>query len=146
MRLWHYQLLPYLPRLQLISQWRECCCIAKSITEKGVPNHILVNKIMDYPVDNFVIYTDMVIKEINNRGYKISDKALTNYRKNIQKSTYRFNNNRKCSIFCDWHNDIYLRECLYNLEEKALCQGIPADEWQIIYDRFKDFTPLWEGK
>lgn len=41
---------------------------------------------------------------------------------------------------------VYLRESLYNLEEKALCQGIPADEWQRIYDKFKDFTPLWEGK
>lgn len=46
-------------------------------------------------------------------------------------------------IFPDWHNDIYLRECLYNLEEKFRAGGIPADEWQIIYDRFKDFTPLW---
>jgi len=45
LRLWSYQLLPYLPRQQLLSQWRECCCIAKSITEKGTPNHILVNKI-----------------------------------------------------------------------------------------------------
>jgi hypothetical protein len=32
------------------------------------------------------------------------------------------------------------------LEEKAICGGISKDEWQIIYDRFKDFTPLWEGK
>jgi hypothetical protein len=49
-------------------------------------------------------------------------------------------------IFPEWHNDIYLRECLYNLEEKAMCHGIPADEWQVIYDKFKDFTPLWCGE
>jgi len=146
MRLWSYQLLPYLPRLQLVSQWRECCCIAKSITEKGTPNHILVNKIMDYPVDNFVEYTEMVIKEFGNRKFQISSKSLNKFRDNIEKCKYRFNNNRICTMFIDWHNDIYLRECLYNLEEKFRAGGIPADEWQVIYDRFKDFTPLWEIK
>lgn len=34
----------------------------------------------------------------------------------------------------------------YILEEKFRAGGIPADEWWVIYDRFKDFTPLWEGK
>lgn len=139
MRLWHKDLIPVLPRQQLLSQWRECCGIVANIAEKGLPDHILVNKMMDYPVDNFVIYTDMVIKEINNRGCKISDKALTNYRKNIQKSTYRFNNNRKCSLFCDWHNDIYLRQCLYNLEEKYLCGGISNEEWQRICAKFPEY-------
>lgn len=139
MRLWHKDLIPVLPRRQLLSQWRECCGIVANIAEKGSPDHILVNKMMDYPVDNFVIYTDMVIKEINNRGYKISDKALTNYRKNIQKSTYRFNNNRICSLFCDWHNDIYLRQCLYNLEEKYICGGISNEEWQRICAKFPEY-------
>jgi hypothetical protein len=32
------------------------------------------------------------------------------------------------------------------LEEKFRAGGIPADEWQRIYDRFKDFTPLWSGE
>ena len=46
MRLWHKDLIPYLPRQQLLGQWRECCCIAKSIHDKGSPNHLLVNKII----------------------------------------------------------------------------------------------------
>ena len=48
MRLWHVDLIDVLPRKQLLSQWRECCAIAKSIADKGTPNHILVNKITDY--------------------------------------------------------------------------------------------------
>lgn len=68
MRLWHKDLIPVLPRQQLLSQWREVCGIAANIAQKGSPDHILVNKIMNYPVDNFVIYTDMVIKEINSRN------------------------------------------------------------------------------
>ena len=39
MRLWHKDLIDVLPRQQLISQWREICCIAKNIAEKGTPNH-----------------------------------------------------------------------------------------------------------
>lgn len=27
MRLWHYKLIPVLPKAQLISQWRECIAI-----------------------------------------------------------------------------------------------------------------------
>ena len=52
MRLWSYQLVPFLPRQQLVSQWRELVCIAKSIHDKGTPNHILVNKIMRYPLSD----------------------------------------------------------------------------------------------
>ena len=141
MRLWHYRLLPYLPRLQLVSQWRECCCIAKSITEKGTPNHILVNKIMDYPIEHFIAYTTLIRNEMRNRGYKCDTSKFKKWMPDWDAFTIDFG-----EIFYDWHNDIYLRQSLYNLEEKAICGGIPADEWQRIYDKFKDFTPLWEGK
>ena len=50
MRLWHKDLITVLPRQQLMAQWRECCCIIKNITEKGTPNHLLVNKIMNYDI------------------------------------------------------------------------------------------------
>ena len=48
MRLWCKDLIPYLPKLQLLSQWRECCAICSNIANKGTSNHILVNKIMNY--------------------------------------------------------------------------------------------------
>lgn len=53
MRLWHKDLIQILPKNQLLSQWRECCCIAKNIAI----NHILVNKIMDYGIAHFYSYT-----------------------------------------------------------------------------------------
>lgn len=140
MRLWHHKLIPYLPRLQLLSQWRECCCIAKSIAEKDTPNHILVNKIMDYPISHFVDYGCNVCIEMEHRGFKCDSSLFYKYFATKDMIT------DDEQIFPDWHNDIYLRECLYNLEEKAMCNGIPADEWQTIYDRFKDFTPLWSGE
>ena len=43
MRLWHYKLLPYLPKSQLIAQWRELNSIYKK-----QDRHILINYIYDY--------------------------------------------------------------------------------------------------
>lgn len=140
MRLWHKDLIQYLPRQQLLSQWRECCCIAKSIAESGTPNHILVNRILDYPIHHFISYTDSVISEMINRGYKVDAEKFRNW--------INQGDDEHClakNIFFEWHNNIYLRQCLYNLEEKAICGGIPAAEWHIIYNQFKNFTSLWGG-
>ena len=141
MRLWHYELLPYLPRCQLVSQWRECCCIAKSIADRGTPNHILVNRIMDYPLNHFVVYTAMVIAEMSHRGYKVDSQKFWKW---MHKTDWcDVNCTLEEGLFANWHDDIYLRQCLYNLEEKAICRGIPREEWQLIYEAFKNFTPLW---
>lgn len=63
MRLWHKDLIQILPKNQLLSQWRECCCIARNIAVNGTPNHILVNKIMDYGIAHFYSYTKLVYLE-----------------------------------------------------------------------------------
>ena len=64
MRLWHKDLIPYLPRQQLLGQWRECCAIARNIKEKGTPNHVLVNKVLDYPVRHFWSYGRRIHDEL----------------------------------------------------------------------------------
>jgi uncharacterized protein (TIGR02328 family) len=69
LRLWHKDLVEFLPQLQLISQWRECCCIAKNIAEKGTPNHILVNRVMDYPMEHFYRYCGRVFAFMVDKGY-----------------------------------------------------------------------------
>ena len=79
MRLWHKDLIQVLPRQQLLSQWRECCAIAKSIAEKGTPNHIIVNKIMDYPIEHFIAYTTLVKQEMQKRGYKCDTSRFTKW-------------------------------------------------------------------
>lgn len=148
MRLWHFKLLQYLPRQQLLSQWRECCGIAKDIAEKGTPNHILVNKIVNYPLGMFTTYTRLVRDEMTNRGYTITTKALGKYRSNISKCCDKLNNyniNETGSVkdlYKGWHDDTYLRQCLYNLEEKYICGGITDEEWSKVYAAFADFTPL----
>lgn len=138
MRLWHKDLIPYLPRQQLLAQWRECCCIAKNIATKGTPNHVLVNKILDYPWYHFHLYTYLVMQEMISRGYKISRDSYQKYEDNLKqakdkgafldKSPYEAG----FLLFGNWHNTRYLRQCYYNLQEKFDCGAIPPDEWERI--------------
>lgn len=142
MRCWHKDLIPVLPRQQLLGQWRECCLIARNIAKKGTPKHILVNRIMDYSLNHFAVYTAKVITEMQRRNYKVVPERFWGWMAatNWVHPMYICNG----SLFDDWHNDTYLRQCLYNLEEKAMCGGITKNEWQLIYDEFKNFTPLWK--
>jgi len=138
MRLWHKDLIPYLPKQQLISQWRECIAIAKKIAEFGEPHHRLVNKIMDYPISNFYRYTDTVISELFDRGYKVSPLALKNFEDLMQKIDPNYDEEVHWdSIFFLWHTKDYLVQCYYNLQEKADCDIINQYEWARI-ERFMD--------
>ena len=143
MRLWHKDLLPFLPRQQLLSQWRECCSIVKNIAEKGSPNHILVNRIMDYPEFYFQYYVQKLHRVMQKRGYKISEAARRRYANNLEKAKPKFTQVQTeyddFELFAGWHDDRYLRQCLYNLEEKFICGGISAAEWKIICENFSNY-------
>lgn len=138
MRLWHKDLIPYLPRQQLLGQWRECCCIAKSIAEKGTPNHILVNKIMDYPIEHFIRYAMYVQWYMLNRGYKLEFEKFTKYFDFAYEDYEKILTIPLEEIFTKWHNDRYLNQCLCNLQEKYDCGGIHEEEWLVIANRFDE--------
>ena len=137
MRLWHKDLITILPRQQLIGQWRECCSIAQRLAKNGTPNHILVNKILDYGPEEFVKYCNDIMIEMKNRGYRISEKSFQKFGDNIFQwcgITNMFF--APIHIFSKWHNDKYLKICLYNLYEKYLCGGISNKEWQKISETY----------
>lgn len=130
MRLWHKDLIAYLPKKQLVGQWRECCCIAKNISLDGTPNHLLVNKIMRYPMTHFFTYGYLVYMEMSNRGYKCDVEKFTKYFTYPHETSFiSFD-----EVFGQWHNDRYLRQCVYNLQEKYDCGGLDIDEWRKILD------------
>ena len=110
MRLWHKDLIDVLPKNQLVSQWRELLAIKGSIDKKGTPNHLLVNKVLNYSID-------------------ISNEHSLNLE----------------NLYDDWHNKMYLKQCLYNLEEKATCGGIPINEWNILLCKYSKDYELWSG-
>lgn len=172
MRLWHKSIIPVLPGKQLVSQWRECCCIAKNISQNGTPNHLLVNKILDYDLSHFTSYTALIIDEMKNRGYKVSKLALDNYNQNMDGAREKVNTNITADtnisvdtnirvdtnvtvdthkdydtipvdlIYNKWHTEMYLVQCYYNLEEKFQCGGIDQIEFGRILEFIKNINNL----
>lgn len=149
MRLWHKDLIPYLPKQQLLGQWREICCIAASLAVDHTPNHILVNPIIDYPPEHFESFCNLVMSEMKKRKYEIGDQALNTLKNNIR--AWRLYLGQELPfdyvdqdwgldlgepIYSDWHNNRYLRQCYHNLEEKYDRGGIPTDEWMRIFSNF----------
>lgn len=140
MRLWHKCLIRVLPRQQLVAQWRELCCIMSNISENGSPNHILVNKVTDYPVSHFCQYARLVCNEMENRGYKVSKITRKRFLDRVAMSADKFNNeDERWEMFEDWHNNRYFKQCYYNLQEKYDCGGISQEEWNKIEAMFQDW-------
>ena len=133
MRLWHKDLIPYLPRQQLLGQWRECCLIAKQIDEKGSPNHVLVNRVLDYPKDHFYTFCKLVTQEMYRRGYRMTMQS----QRKVWRELWHYIPDG--DVFPCWHNDRYLKQCLANLQEKADAGAIQAEEWKRITDRWPEW-------
>lgn len=133
MRLWSKQLIHVLPRQQLLGQWKECSAIAGNILTKGTPNHILVNKIMDYPIDHFISYSFWVRQEMTQRRYKTMDSVWNKIEKLSNGSWIELSLE---NIYPKWMDNIYLTICYWNLYEKYNCGGITIDEWYKINNEF----------
>lgn len=128
MRLWHKNLISVLPRQQLQGQWRECCLIAKELC-KGTLNHLLVNRIKEYPMDYFYRYGEIVYLEMRRRGYNCN---FDNFSIPFPYGLLQLINVTDAELFKGWHNHRYLKQCFYNLQEKYDCGGITSEEWAKI--------------
>ena len=69
MRLWHQDLIPKLPRPQLLGQHRECCALRGNGWGK---KHATVNYVFDYSPYRLYAYHRLIMKEMTARGYKVS--------------------------------------------------------------------------
>lgn len=128
MRLWHKDLITALPREQLVAQWRELSAIAGNLNTKGTPNHILVNKVCDYPRDHFISYAFWVRQETTRRGYRTMDSVWNKIYCTRETDYGEIEILPVEDLFPGWHNDRYLEQCYFNLEEKYDCGGV-AQEW-----------------
>lgn len=117
-RLWHENLLPYLPRQQLLGQHRECAALRGN--GWGKP-HNVIDYIYKYSRQKLYRYHYKVMKEMFRRGYNIDPLWWdVNYRgKNCEpdnvKNIYLYR-----GIVYEEHNDSYLNECLENLRQKGI--------------------------
>lgn len=115
-------------------EWRELNSIFKK-----QDNHILINFVYDCPKEHLMYYSNLIIAEFKKRGYKI--KSFDNYNtyfKGVQAPVYIAD----CNLFNGKMGYRYLRQCLYNLQEKFDANGISEDEWLRIYNKFKNRLEL----
>ena len=133
MRLWHYGLLPYLPDKQFKGQLRELKLIMKDLETKGKTNHLLINKVMDYPKEELNFFSALYSAEYFHRYGKVC---------NLSIKPYDFNNKKGC--FPDWHDKDYLRVCMANLFEKWYYgrgnSRITDAEFLVLLDGYKEIT------
>lgn len=137
MRLWHKDLIPVLPRQQLLGQWRECCAIMANIAKNGTPNHVLVNKVMNFHPYHLFAYSSRVVAELHGRGYRADfERFRDRYKDAFGDRCYT-----KVSyfdLFAGWMNDRYLTQNYYNLQEKYDFGAITDEEWDRIEKRYRE--------
>lgn len=140
MRLWHYKLLPYLPDAQFKGQLRELVAIMHDWRDKGKTNHLLINRVMEYPKNDLV-------------RYFVHYEALYHKRYNVwlTKQWHEFEafddtpvDKRSNGCFNGWHTKEYLRMNMSNLAEKHFYgigkSRISDEEWKRLCDGYKAIT------
>lgn len=140
MRIWHIELLPYLPDLQFKGQLRELVVIMRDWREKGKTNHLLINEVCNYPKRHLSTYFFRYMWLYRERyGKHISPKTIKEF-ENFSSAFY----NAAEPIFEDWHCTEYLRVCMANLYEKHEFgvgkSRITEEEWSRLCDGYKKIT------
>ena len=136
MRLWSYQLLPYLDDFHIVAQWRELLAIKGAIDKNGTPNHRLVNKLLDYSILEFKQYTFKVAEEMQRRKIKFIASKLGDF---MVWECKHFSHRDTKTLYEGWHNTRYLTQCYFNLQEKADCGIVSPEAWQRIDQFYKKY-------
>ena len=118
MRLWHEQLIPHLPRQQLLGQHRECAALRGD--GWGRP-HATVNYVFTHPPYKLYQYHLLIMQEMQRRGYRPDPLwADPLYR---GKTAAPYCHEAACeatSLLYPEHDTAYLAECLNNLKQKGI--------------------------
>lgn len=125
MRLWHQNLIPYLPRRQLLGQHRECCALRGAGWGR---KHSVVDYVFTHDPAYLIAYHFHIIDEMINRGYN-PDMIWRNpnyrgktigYQENWSNFNLIYKLYENYHIIFPEHNDEYLQECLNNLKSKGI--------------------------
>ena len=137
MRLWHYKLLPYLPEAQFKGQLRELVAIMHDWRDKGQTNHILINRVMEYPrADLYGYFMEYALEY--QRRYEDRLPRCTEEFRQFGSHVYTL------SPYPGWHEKPYLRVCMANLYEKHVFgrgkSRITDDEWSVLLRGYQQIT------
>ena len=118
MRLWHEQMIPKLPKNQLLGQHRECCALRENGWNK---KHKTVEYVFLYSPYHLFCYHTLIMDEMNNRGYKVATEWRDkNYRGKIAESYDNLAAVKINTPIYKEHNEAYLQECIVNLRLKGI--------------------------
>lgn len=123
MRLWHQDLIPFLPRAQLLGQHREICAL------RGLGwgrRHSVVDYVFEHPYRSLFKFHVLVMDEMSGREYRVDsvwrDPLYRGRRLGYDCSDFtgRDTDGRPSGKIYAEHDEAYLRECLSNLESKGI--------------------------
>ena len=118
MRLWHEQIIPLLPKNQLLGQYRECCALRGNGWKK---KHKTVDYVFSYSPYELFLYHSLVMDEMEKRGYQVSiEWRDKNYRGKIAEKYRNLEEKMIDGPIYKEHNQEYLQECIENLREKGI--------------------------
>jgi uncharacterized protein (TIGR02328 family) len=127
--MWHYRLIQYLPNSLIIQQFRDLSIIINQILNDGKPKSPVVEPVMQYPWHEFYEYCGMVLSEMHERNLDITIPE-TRLLGKLENARDAFNDTPPTElIFFGWHNDRYLNQCLYMLEELYDVGVISQKDW-----------------
>ena len=159
MRLWPYQMLKVLPNKYIVAQWRECLGVAGCLaSEKGL-NHATVNRVKDYDISHFIIYCDLVRKEMKRRFFTVGTNTIEKLDNDIDFTNqldfiynkshefyYRTEENKSITVyyydkllFGGYHNMRYIQQCYFMFEEKHDCGMLSDEEFKKVYDAWAHY-------
>ncbi len=121
MRLWHIDLLPKLPRQQLLGQWREVLALLGNGWNK---KHSTVDYVFTYSDRKLMKYADSVFSEMIERGYKpnlsrIIEAIIRRYKCDPDTAMVMFLSSYEETGYLE-HNESYLDKCIQNLARKGI--------------------------
>lgn len=144
MRLWHYELLPYLPELQFKGQLRELVLIMHQWRDEGKTNHLLINRVMEYPKSELTFYFQRYDFEYWKRYNKHLPLKYHEEFLDFSANSKVILSQTSNSLFDGWHNKEYLRVCMDNFYEKHVFgvgkSRITDEEWRRLVDGYKQIT------
>ena len=134
MRIWSKKLIQVLPTKQLKAMRYE---LGDMIKQYPNIKHSLVKFANDYDIAFLGEYFGIVLLECLKRNINMNEKY------NIEISNIVFDNSKleteeQVGLKFKEDNDRYLKQCLYNLQEKYDRNIITKEEWQKIENLFKE--------
>lgn len=128
MRIWHYKLIPYLPNKQLKAMRYE---LGDMIKQYPNIKHPLVKYANDYDI----MFLCKCFSKVNVQLKRNNINCSLKYNNNIYDIVHSKSKMEKINIrslnFKE-HNNRYLKQCYYNLQEKYDRGIITSEEWNLI--------------